>query len=48
MTAASLAISAGILVALYELDWYKNRKHIRKVEEEEYCNAKELLAEQLA
>ena len=35
------------LAALYGLDWYKNRKLPRKVEEEDY-NTKEPLAEQLA
>jgi hypothetical protein len=52
---ASFAILAGVLAALYGLDWYKNRKQnrklARKVEEEEQGynnNAKEPLAEQLA
>jgi hypothetical protein len=50
---ASFAILAGGLVALFGLDWYKNRKQnrrlARKAEEEvEDYNAKEPLAEQLA
>jgi hypothetical protein len=50
---ASFAIFAGVLVTLYGLDWYKNRKKnrrllARKVDEEEDYNAKEPLAEQLA
>jgi hypothetical protein len=49
---ASFAIFAGVLVSLYGLDWYKNRKQnrrllARKVEEEDHI-AKEPLAEQLA
>jgi hypothetical protein len=48
---ASFAILAGVLVSLYGLDWYKNRKQnrrlARKVEEEDHI-AKEPLAEQLA
>ena len=48
---ASFAIFAGVLLALYGLDWYKNRKQnrklARKVEEEDH-NTKEPLAEQLA
>jgi hypothetical protein len=51
MAATCLAIFAGVLVALYGLDWYKNRKQnrrlTRKVGEEDYI-AKEPLAEQLA
>ena len=47
----SFAILAGVLVALYGLNWYKNRKQniklARKVEEEDH-NTKEPLAEQLA
>ena len=43
---ASFAILAGIL-ASYGLDWYKNRKQNRKVEEEDHIT-KEPLAEQLA
>ena len=37
-------------LALYGLDWYKNRKQNRKVEEEveDYNNTKEPLAERLA
>ena len=49
---ASFAIFAGVLVSLYGLDWYKNRRQYRriarKVDEEEEHNAKETLAEQLA
>ena len=51
---ASFAIFAGVLASLYGLDWYKNRKQngklARKVKEkvEDYNNAKEPLAEQLA
>ena len=49
---ASFAILAGGLATLYGLDWYKNRKQnrklARKVEEEDYNNTKESLAEQLA
>jgi hypothetical protein len=51
---ASFAVLAGVLAALYGLDWYKNRKQnrklARKVEEEveDYSNTKEPLAEQLA
>jgi len=48
---ASFAILAGGLAALYGLGWYKNRKQnrrlSRKVEEEDYNNTKEPLAEQL-
>jgi hypothetical protein len=49
---ANLAILACGIVALYTLDWYKNRKQNRKstrklVVEEDY-NTKERLAEQLA
>jgi uncharacterized membrane protein YsdA (DUF1294 family) len=49
---ASFAIFGGVLVALYGLDRYKNRKQnrrllARKVEEEDHI-AKEPLAEQLA
>jgi hypothetical protein len=53
MAAACLAIFAILaagLAALYGLDWYKNRKHNRKLTrdvEEEYTD-KEPLAEQLA
>ena len=43
---ASFDILAGGLAALHGLDWYKNRKQNRKVEEE-YIT-KEPLAEQLA
>jgi hypothetical protein len=48
---ASFAIFAGVLAALYGLDWYKNRKQNRKVArkvEEEDHNTNEPLAEQLA
>ena len=49
---ASFAIFAGVLATLYGLDWHKNRKQNRKVsrriKEEDYNNAKEPLAEQLA
>ena len=50
---ASFAIFAGVLSALYGLDWYinrkKNRKLARNVEEEvEDHIAKEPFAEQLA
>jgi hypothetical protein len=49
---ASFAIIAAGIAALYGLDWYKNRKQIRKstknlVVEEDYTT-KEPLAEQLA
>jgi hypothetical protein len=49
---ASFAIFAGVLAALYGLDWYKNRKQnrrllARKVEEEDRI-AKEPFTEQLA
>ena len=48
----AFAILAGGLATLYRLDWYKNRKQnrklTRKVEEEDYNNTKESLAEQLA
>jgi len=48
---ASFAILAGSLVALYGLDWYKNRKQNsrksgKKVVEKEYYTNKELLAEE--
>jgi len=43
---ASFAILADVLAALYGLDWYKNRKQNRKVEEEDHIT-KEPLAEQL-
>jgi len=48
---ASFAILAGSLVALYGLDWYKNRKEnsrksSRNIKKE--YTAKEPLAEQLA
>ena len=47
---ASFAILAGGLVALYGLDWYKNRKQnsrksAEKVIEKEYYTVKETLAE---
>ena len=51
---ASFAILAGILATICGLGWYKNREQnrrlSRKVEEEveDYNNAKEPLAEQLA
>jgi hypothetical protein len=49
---ASFVILAGGLAALYGLDWYKNRRQNRKLarkgEVEDYNNAKEPLAEQLA
>ncbi|HET7391456.1 MAG TPA: hypothetical protein VFJ51_11575 [Nitrososphaeraceae archaeon] len=49
---ASFAILAGVLAALYGLDWYKNRKQNRrldrKVEKEDHNTTKEPLAEQLA
>ena len=45
---ASFAVLAGVLSALYGLDWYKNRKQNRKVarrkEEVEDYNAEQLLA----
>jgi hypothetical protein len=48
---ASFAILAGVLVGLYGLDWYRNRKQNRKsigkIEEEDRI-AEEPLAEQLA
>jgi hypothetical protein len=49
---ASLAVLAGSMATLYALDWYKNRKQIRKstkklVVEEDYTT-KEPIAEQLA
>ena len=49
---ASLAVLAGSMATLYALDWYKNRKQIRKstkklVVEEDYTT-KELVAEQVA
>jgi hypothetical protein len=48
---ASFAILAGGLVALYGLEWYKNRKQNsrksgKKVVEKEYYTNKELLAEE--
>jgi hypothetical protein len=49
---ASFAIFAGVLAALYGLDWHKNRKQNRRllarnVEEEDHIT-KEPLAAQLA
>jgi hypothetical protein len=49
---ASLAIFAGGMAILYGLDWYKNRKQIRKstkklVADEDYYPTKEPVAEQL-
>ena len=48
---ASIAILAGGIATLYGLDWYKNRKQIRKstkklVADEDYTT-KERVAEQL-
>ena len=50
---ASIAILAGGIATLYGLDWYKNRKQIRKstkklVSDEDYYTTKEPVAEQLA
>jgi hypothetical protein len=50
---ASLTILAGGIATLYGLDWYKNRKQIRKstkrlVSDEDYYTTKEPVAEQLA
>jgi hypothetical protein len=49
---ASIAILAGSIATLYALDWYKNRKQIKKstkklVADEDYTT-KEPIAEQLA
>ena len=48
---ASIAILAGSIATLYALDWYKNRKQIKKstkklVADEDYTT-KERVAEQL-
>ena len=49
---ASFAIFTGVLVVLYGLDWYKNKRQNRRlarsVDEKEDHNTKEPLAEQLA
>jgi hypothetical protein len=50
---ASIAILAGGIATLYGLDWYKNRKQIRKpskklVADEDYYTTQEPVAEQLA
>jgi hypothetical protein len=49
---ASFAILAGGIATLYALDWYKNRKQIKKSTKklvvEEYHTAKEPVAEELA
>jgi hypothetical protein len=48
---ASLAILAGGIAILYGLDWYKNRKQIRKATKKlitQDYSTKEAVAEQLA